>query len=227
MKKGTRILMRRRKQIADDLAADSTDYVVTDATMFSGVTVYPGDSNEQGQHLTAVVQKRRRWLLRLFPNEMWRTPLMTSMLMEEAGRCYVGGAHYATIAMCQAVTESLLRRRESGSEVKYYQLVDKLFKRGILSLRQKRDLLWLASVRNPSLHTGSPKKYAKALTRALMPVISKGKTTERMPIELDCKRAIRIVVSLLHNLCSRTIFDSILDLRIVASVCAHQLWRTR
>jgi hypothetical protein len=197
----TRIFMQRRKQLADELARDPSDYVGMDAVMFSGVTVFPGDPDELGQRLATVTKKRRRWLLRLFPNEIWRTPLLTSMLVEETGRCYVYGAHYATIAMCQAVTESLLRRAEGGSEAKYYRLVDKLFKNGKLSLKQKGDLVWLASIRNPSLHTGSQQKYAKALTRALMPVISRGKLTERMPIELDCKRAIRAIVSLLHHLC--------------------------
>ena len=199
MKKQTRLLMRRRKQLIKDWARNSSDWVEADAVLFSGVVLYPGDSDEEGRRLEAIREKRRRWLLRLFPNEMWKTPLMTSMLMEEAGRCYTNGAHYATVAMCQAVTESLLRCRAGGSEEKYYKLSDRLLKSGILSRKEKRNLLWLASIRNPSLHTGGSKKYAKALARTLAPVISRGKLTERMPIELDCRRVLKIAVSLLHH----------------------------
>ena len=197
----TKIFIRRRKRLMDGLSQDSSDFVETSARLFSGVAILPGDIDEQGRRLKAESEKRRRWLLRLFPDEMWRTPLMTSMLMEETGRCYVNGAHYTTLAMCQAAIESLLRRREGGSETKYYRLVDRLFKNGTLSLTQKRNLIWLASIRNPSLHTGSQQKYAKALARTLMPVISQGKLVDRMPIELDCKRAIRTAVHLLHCLC--------------------------
>ena len=193
--------MRRRKRLLKDWTRGSGDFVATHANIFSGVVILPGDPNDQGQWMARESEKRRRWLLRLFPNEMWKTPLMTSMLMEEAGRCYVNGAHYATIAMCQAVAESLLRREAGGSESKYYQLMGELLKTNVLSQKEVRDLLWLASIRNPSLHTGKPPKYAKALARTLMPVISHGRLTERMPIELDCKRALRVVVSLLHHLC--------------------------
>ena len=201
MKKQTKILMRRRKQIIKDWERNSSDWVSTGAVLSSGVTSFPGDPDEVGRGLNAIREKRRRWLLRLFPREEWKTPLMTSMLMEEAGRCYANGAHYATVAMCQAVAESLLRRQAGGSEQKYKGLLDRLCKSGILSQKEKCDLLWLASIRNPSLHTGSPRKYAKALARTLTPVISRGKPTQRMPIELDCKRALRIAVSLLHCHC--------------------------
>ena len=205
MRKQTKILMGRRRQITKDWSRNSDDWISIKAVLFSGVVVFPVDSDEAGRRLKAIREKRRRWLLRLFPNEEWRAPLMTSMLMEEAGRCYANGAHYATVAMCQAVTESLLRRQAGCSEEKYHRLLDRLLKSGILSQKEKRDLLWLASIRNPSLHTGGSKKYARALARALAPVISRGKLTERMPIELDCKRALKIAVSLLHHLCTQTL----------------------
>ncbi len=201
MREQTKIQMERRRQIIKDWSRNSGDWVSTRAVLFSDVVVFPGDSDEAGRRLKAIREKRRRWLLRLFPNEEWRAPLMTSMLMEEAGRCYTNGAHYATVAMCQAVTESLLRRQAGGSEEKYHKLLDRLLKSGTLSRKEKRDLHWLASIRNPSLHTGGSKKYARALARALTPVISRGKLTERMPIELDCKRALKIAVSLLHHHC--------------------------
>lgn len=124
-----------------------------------------------------------------------------------SGPCDANGAHYATVAMCQAVTESLLRRQAGGSEQKYHKLPDRLLKSRILSKKEKRDLLWLASIRNPSLHTGGPGKYAKALARTVTPVISRGKLTERMPIELDCRRALRIAVVLLHNHCRALDFE--------------------
>ena len=118
MRKQTKILMGRRRQIIKDWSRNSDDWISTRTVLFSGVVVFPGDSDEAGRRLKAIREKRRRWLLRLFPNEEWRAPLMTSMLMEEAGRCYTNGAHYAIVAMCQAVTESLLRRQAGGSEEK-------------------------------------------------------------------------------------------------------------
>lgn len=113
----------------------------------------------------------------------------------------MNGAHYATVIMCQAVVESVIRRQAKGSEAKYWRLVRRLAREGTLTSRERDDLLWLSRIRNPSLHTGSYQKYAKALVRGLMPVIVNGKVTEKTPIESDCKRAIKAVVRLLHHLC--------------------------
>jgi hypothetical protein len=113
----------------------------------------------------------------------------------------MNGAHYATIIMCQAVVESVIRRKAKGSEAQYWRLVRRLASEGTLTKREKIDLLWLSRIRNPSLHTGNYDKYAKALTRGLMPMIANGKVTEKSVIESDCRRAIKTVVQLLHHLC--------------------------
>jgi len=127
--------------------------------------------------------------------------MFTGILMEEAGRCYMNGANYATLAMCQAVAESVLRRKAEGSEIKYWRLLKRLHTDGLLTTRQKDDLIWLSKIRNPTLHTGSYEKYANALARVLIPVIENGKITERTPIESDCRRALRTIIGLLHILC--------------------------
>ena len=75
MRKQTKILMGRRRQITKDLSRNSDDWVSTKAVLFSGVVVFPGDSDEAGRRLKAIREKRRRWLLRLFPSEEWRAPL--------------------------------------------------------------------------------------------------------------------------------------------------------
>lgn len=122
--------------------------------------------------------------------------------MEETGRCYMNGANYATLAMCQAVAESVLRRQAGGYGKQFWCLVRKLYNQGLLTSRERKDLIWLSRLRNPAMHTGSYEKYAKALARAMMPVISHGKITDRSPIESDCRRALKMVVGLLHHLCA-------------------------
>src|SRR5208282_1993249 len=145
-------------------------------------------------------EKRTVWLRGIFPNEMWRIPILTSMLLPEAGFCYINAAFYATIAVCQAVVESVLRREAGGSEKKYWNLVRTLQNEGKLTTKEGDDLLWLASTRNPTLHTGSNAKYANALSKGLMPQIANGELAEQIMIEPDCKRALKIVVELLHHL---------------------------
>jgi hypothetical protein len=93
---------------------------------------------------------------------------LTSMLLSEAGFCYINGVYYATTAMCQAAVESVLRREAGGYRKEYWRLVRKLREAGRLTARESKDLLWLASVRNPTLHTGSNAKYTKALSRGVL-----------------------------------------------------------
>lgn len=123
------------------------------------------------------------------------------MLLPEAGFSYINGVFYATIVMCQAVVESVLRREAGGYGKEYWRLVRKLHNAGKLTAKERDSLVWLASIRNPSLHTGSYTDYAKALARGMAPIIAHGRVTERYPIESDCKRALKIVVRLLHHLC--------------------------
>jgi len=78
--------------------------------------------------------------------------------------------------------------------------VKKLQNEGKLTAKERDDLLWLSSIRNPTLHTGSHAKYAKALSKGLMPLIADGKPAEQIMIEPDCRRALKIVVDLLHHL---------------------------
>jgi hypothetical protein len=202
MKSATRILVRRRRKIIREWANGPYDYVTTSAVHFSGAILPYGDDPKQIERRFAMFQYRRGcWLRKQFPDEMWRVPVLTSMLMEETGRCYVNGANYATLAMCQAVAESVLRRKAGGYEKEHWRLVRKLYNEGLLTSRERKDLVWLSRLRNPALHTGSYQEYAKALARALVPVISNGKVTDRNPIEFDCRRALKMVVGLLHHLC--------------------------
>jgi len=201
-KKRTETLLHRRKQIIEEWASGPYDYIGTQAVHFSGaVRPYADDSDERDRLLAKETDRRARWLRKQFPSEMWRLPILTSLLLPEAGWCYMNGAHYATIAMYQAVVESVIRRQAKGSETPYQRLVTRLAREGTLTKKEKMDLIWLARIRNPSLHTGSYEKYAKALTRALMAVIARGTATEKNPIESDCRRAIKTVVRLLHHLC--------------------------
>jgi len=201
-KNRTKTLLRRRKQIIEEWASGPYDYIGTEAVHFSGaVRTYADDPDEHDRLLARETDRRARWLRKQFPSEMWRLPVLTSLLLPEAGWCYMNGAHYAAIAMCQAVVESVIRRQAKGSETPYQRLVTRLAREGTLTKKEKIDLLWLSRIRNPSLHTGSYEKYAKALTRGLMPVIVKGKATEKSPIESDCRRALKAVVRLLHHLC--------------------------
>jgi hypothetical protein len=202
MKNRTKELLRRRKQIIEEWASGPYDYVGTQAVHFSGVVRPYADDPDKQDRLLAMERERRAWWLRKqFPDEMWRIPVLTSLLLPEVGACYMSGAHYAAVAMCQAVVESVIRREVRGSETPYKRLVTRLAREGTLTKREKMDLLWLSRIRNPSLHTGSYEKYAKALVRGLMPVIVNGKATEKSPIESDCRRAIKTVVQLLHHLC--------------------------
>jgi hypothetical protein len=122
--------------------------------------------------------------------------------MEETGRCYMNGANYATLAMCQAVAESVLRRKAAGYEGKFWRLIEKLHREGLLTFKEKKDLIWLSNLRNPTLYTGSYAKYAKALARVMMPVISHGKITDTSPIQSDCRRALKVAIVLLHHHCA-------------------------
>lgn len=202
IKNRTKTLLRRRKQIIEEWASGPYDYIGTQAVHFSGaVRPYADDYDKQDRLLAMERERRAWWLRKQFPDEMWRLPVLTSLLLPEVGACYMNGAHYATVVMCQAVVESVIRRQAKGSETPYKRLVTRLASVGTLTKREKIDLLWLSRIRNPSLHTGSYEKYAKALTRGLMPVIVKGTVTEKSPIESDCRRAIRTVVRLLHHLC--------------------------
>lgn len=197
--------MRRRRQILKEWASGPHDWTMTSAVHFSGTELPFAETVEEHERqlkdIEARREKQREWLRGIFPNEMWRIPTLTSMLLPEAGFCYINGIYYATIVMCQAVVESVLRREAGGYGKEYWRLVRKLRRAKKLTAKESDDLLWLASVRNPTLHTGSNAKYAKALYRGLMPVIADGKVTERTPIESDCKRALKIVVELLHHLC--------------------------
>jgi hypothetical protein len=202
MKSGTKTLVRHRRELVNEWASGAYDFVGTDAVHFSGTILpFAEDTEERDKQFAMFRERRARWLRKQFPDEIWRIPLLTSMLMEETGRCYINGANYATLAMCQAVAESVLRRQAGGYTKEYWRLVKKLYNEGLLTLRERKDLIWLSTLRNPTLHTGSYAKYAKALARAMMPVISRGKITDRSLIESDCRRALSIVVRLLHHLC--------------------------
>jgi hypothetical protein len=202
IKNRTKILLHRRKKIIEEWASGPFDWTGADAFAFSGVLrPYADDPDERDRLLELEQERRARWLRKQFPHEMWRLPVLTSLLLPEVGACYMNGAHYATVVMRQAVVESVIRRKAKGSETKYWRLVGRLAIEGTLTKREKVDLLWLSRIRNPSLHTGNYEKYAKALVRGLMPVIANGKVTEKSAIESDCRRAIKTVIQLLHHLC--------------------------
>ncbi|HYW02290.1 MAG TPA: hypothetical protein VE862_12535, partial [Candidatus Acidoferrum sp.] len=117
MKKQTKILMRRRKKLIKEWASVPYDWIGTDAIRFSGTDPPLAETDEEYEKQLKEIEKwrekRTAWLRGIFPNEMWRIPILTSMLLPEAGFCYINAAFYATIGMCQAVVESVLRR-EAG-----------------------------------------------------------------------------------------------------------------
>jgi len=198
----TKELIHRRTEIAHEFAGTpDSDFIGSGADLFSGLRHFPVDTEEQKLEEDKQINRRKRWILHLVPSEMWRMPVFTGVLMEEACRCYVYAGGYATVAMCQAVTESLLRRIAGGSEVKYYKLLNKLHQARVLSGKQASDLRWLSSLRNPFLHTGCQRKYAKAMLRSLMPKISRGTISQKVLLESDAKRALKLTSAFLHHFC--------------------------
>jgi hypothetical protein len=206
MRKQTKILMRGRREILKEWASGPHDWITAKAVHFSGTEQPFAETYEQHERQLRDIkirrEKRIKWLQGVFPDEIWRIPILTSILLPEAGLCYANGVHYATIVMSQAVVESVLRREAGGYGREYWRLIKNLRGAKKLTAMENDDLLWLASVRNPTLHTGNYAKYARTLYRGLMPVIARGRITERTPIESDSKRAMKIVVELLHHLCS-------------------------
>jgi len=206
-------LRLRRQKIIDEMSRDSTDHIVMDAVNYCALLL-PCAEDEYYEYVTKIYpkmiaqeKKRHGWLYKLFPrNEMWRMPTMTAILLEEVGMCYVKGIYYATVVMVQAAIESLLRRMALKAsldpETKYSELTKKLRDLGMIKSGEWRSLKCLSDIRNPVIHTGKPKKYAMALSKAVVPVVKGNQIIKTMQISYDSKRAVELLIRFLHNHCA-------------------------